>query len=146
LMGALNQADSASIQYAYPDGEAYYSQQNGQGFGSQGLQESDITATTCTSDWCAMFDTYAGKVPYLELQTLKVSDPTDTLPTGSLNDLIPFATSKHKANVFELYTTDLFLAFDPNDYTSSLSGYNSSYASYSSSYAATLEAAVDGNN
>jgi hypothetical protein len=149
LMGALNQADSASIEYAYPDGEAYYAVQNKQGIGSQGLQYSDLTASPCTSDWCALFNTYHTTAPYLELQTDYYSDPTnnqsDSPDVGSLNNLVPFAIQDHYANVFELYTTDLFLAFDVNDYTSSIPGYNSTYTSYSSSYASTLEAAVSGN-
>ena len=85
--------------------------------GIQGWQISDNTATTCTSDWCALFAQYTGKVWPLELQTINYSEAdgvtTTENPTGSLIDLIPFAASHH-ADVLELYLVDWLLALDPN--------------------------------
>jgi hypothetical protein len=92
------------------------------GFGSQGLQKSDVTNYNgnprgyCTSDWCTMFNTYTGQVP-LELQTTLQSDPTGVSQTGSLatlgtvTGLIPFATSLH-TNILELYPYDLLYGLD----------------------------------
>ena len=106
------------------------------GFGSQGLQKSDVanyasapscTLTPvycpCTSDWCTKFNQYTGDIP-LELQTVLLSDPTGVNPnsqTGSLatltinnsqvTGLIPFATSRH-TNILELYAYDMLYTFD----------------------------------
>jgi hypothetical protein len=82
------------------------------GFGSQGLQQSDIANyPSCTGDWCNLFAQFKGQVP-LELQTVGQSDPTGAGSTGSLVTLIPFAVSHHAA-VLEIYYQDWLLAFDP---------------------------------
>ena len=82
------------------------------GFGSQGLEKSDITNyPNCTADWCNLFAQHAGEVP-LELQTYLQSCPDKTCQTGSLVDLVPFALSHH-ATVLEIYYQDWLLAFDP---------------------------------
>ena len=65
----------------------------------------------CTSDWCNLFDQYAGMVP-LELQTIAPSDPSGAGQTGSLTTLVPFAISRHAA-FLEIYYQDWLLAFDP---------------------------------
>jgi len=83
------------------------------GFGSQGLEESDVSNyPQCSSDWCNLFNQYAGLVP-LELQTVAQSDPSGAGPTGSLVSLIPFAISHH-ASIFEIYYQDWLIAFDPS--------------------------------
>jgi hypothetical protein len=83
------------------------------GFGSQGLEQSDITNyPTCTANWCNLFAQYAGQSP-LELQTYLQSCPDRTCTTGSLVDLVPFAVSHH-ASVLEIYYQDWLLAFDPS--------------------------------
>jgi hypothetical protein len=84
----------------YPDAEAAYAYNSGtqsQGFGSQGLEASDVynygVHSTCSSsytqncpcqaDWCTNFNTYYADAPYdqlpitapLELQTYYYTDP-----------------------------------------------------------------------
>ena len=83
------------------------------GFGSQGLEKSDITNyPNCTADWCNLFAQNTGKAP-LELQTYLLSCPDGSCQTGSLVDLVPFAVSHH-ASVLEIYYQDWLLAFDPS--------------------------------
>ena len=83
------------------------------GFGSQGLELSDITNyPNCTANWCNLFAQYAGQAP-LELQTLLQSCPDNSCTTGSLVNLVPFAVSHH-ASVLEIYYQDWLLAFDPS--------------------------------
>jgi hypothetical protein len=102
------------------------------GFGSQGLEAGDITNyPNCTSDWCNLFNQYAGRVP-LELQTIAQSDPTGISPTGSLVPLIPFGITHH-ASVFEIYYQDWLLAFDPA---------YPGYSQYGSAYAEALSLAA----
>lgn len=131
----------------YADAEAGYAATNGLGFGTNGLQVSDIAnyaaGKGCTSDWCAMFDLYFnatganGKPITLSLQTLLASDPTNAQATGSLAQLLPFVKTRHATNL-ELYVTDLLLAFDPN-YVNTV-GANANYAPYAASYAAAIAA------
>jgi hypothetical protein len=83
------------------------------GFGSQGLEQSDITNyPNCTANWCNLFAEYSGQAP-LELQTYLQSCPDKSCTTGSLVDLVPFAVA-HKATVLEIYYQDWLLAFDPS--------------------------------
>jgi hypothetical protein len=95
------------------------------GFGSQGLELSDITNyPNCTADWCNLFAQFAGQAP-LELQTYLQSCPDNSCTTGSLVNLVPFAVSHH-ATVLEIYYQDWLLAFDPS-YPGN-SEYGASYA------------------
>lgn len=83
------------------------------GFGSQGLQESDVNNCSGSSaNWCTLFSQYTPQVP-LELQTVGQSCPDKSCPTGSLADIIPFAVANH-ATVFEIYYEDWLVAYDPN--------------------------------
>jgi hypothetical protein len=91
------------------------------GFGSQGLQASDITnyaaASDCSSDWCNMFNQYYQTGIPLELQQYGLSAPVaitnTTSATGDLRPLLPFAVQRHMT-VLELYYLDALLAYDPN--------------------------------
>ena len=91
------------------------------GFGSQGLQASDITNFNanpqgyCASDWCGTFNTYDSMGIPLELQQDSLSDPTHLTnsPTGDLRPLLPFTVERH-ATIVELYDLDALLAYDPN--------------------------------
>jgi hypothetical protein len=99
-----------------PDQVAAFAVSKNIGFGSQGLQESDIQAydagQPCTADWCNLFNQYAGQVP-LELQTATQSDPTGGGVTGSLVTLLPFAAQRH-ADIMEIYYQDWLTAYDPS--------------------------------
>jgi hypothetical protein len=120
LLNSLNALNTTAPNFTVvPDFEAGLAKSNNFGFGSNGLQKSDIQASqdgkTCTSDWCALFDQYAGQVP-LELQTSTISDPTDSdpnNPTGSLANLIPVVV-QHHATILELSLPDLYIGLDPN--------------------------------
>jgi hypothetical protein len=114
LMVAVDVPNSNNPDYSIPDSIAAHAVRVGIGFGSEGLQESDITnynaGRHCGVDWCALFNQYAGQVP-LELQTLFASDPTGA-GVGSLADLLPFAAQRH-ATSFEIYWADWLIAYDP---------------------------------
>jgi hypothetical protein len=137
LMQSLNPLDTTPNLITLPIFQAQTAVSNKFGFGSNGFQKSDIQAASngarpCTSDWCALFDQYAGQVP-LELQTATQSDPTDASnAVGDLAQLIPVAAQNH-ATILELSLPDLYLGL--------VSGYqpsNPGEASYSSAYAAAL--------
>jgi hypothetical protein len=121
LMVGLNTVTSTSV----PDQVAAYAVSQNIGFGSQGLQQSDISnfdsGAPCTADWCSLFDTYQGQVAPLELQTATQSDSNGGGVTGSLVPLLPFAV-EHHATSLELYYEDWLTAFDP-----SYPGYYPSY-------------------
>jgi hypothetical protein len=120
LLNSLNALNTTAPDLTVvPKFEASLAKQENFGFGSNGLQKSDIQASqdggTCTSDWCALFDQYSGQVP-LELQTSTISDPTDSdpnNPTGSLANLIPVVV-QHHATILELALPDLYIGLDPN--------------------------------
>lgn len=96
-----------------PDFAVPIAVQNGIGFGSQGLQLSDVNnCASSTADWCDLFAQYSGQVP-TELQTYMQSCPDNSCTTGSLVDLIPWAVANH-AKVFEIYYQDWLTAYDPN--------------------------------
>jgi hypothetical protein len=105
----------------------------GIGFGSQGLEISDVqNYPNCGGNWCNLFSTWTGKVP-LELQTIYQSCApgatctTEEQQTGSLTDLLPFAVQQH-ATILEIYYQDWLTAYDP-DYTPYSSRYASVFAS-----------------
>lgn len=109
LMVGVTPMNGATV----PDYVAPIAVQNNIGFGSQGLEATDVNnCSGSTADWCSLFGQYTGQVP-LELQTIGQSCPTGTCTTGSLVDLIPFAVTNH-ATVFEIYYQDWLTAYDPN--------------------------------
>jgi hypothetical protein len=127
LMAALNQYGNP-IQYNVTTFEAENAVSLGFGFGSQGLQLSDIAnynaGNHCASDWCANFVRFAGQVP-LELQTIAASDPMNAAGgTGSITVLLPFALKLH-TQILEVYIQDLQVAYDPA---------SANYATYSQAY------------
>ena len=96
-----------------PDYAAPIAVQNSMGFGSQGLELSDVNnCSGATADWCQLFGQYTGQVP-LELQTYAQSCTDNNCTTGSLVNLIPFAVANH-ATIFEVYYQDWLTAYDPN--------------------------------
>ena len=138
LMASLNQVYvHGSWDQSYPIAEASSDVSNGQGIGCQGWQESDIQAykdgESCTSDWCALFDQYAGQVP-LELQQAGLSIANGGTKAGSMADMVPFAAARH-ATVLEIYVEDLLTAFDPNW---------PSYATYGPAYSQAFTSAHSG--
>jgi len=132
LMVGLN---TVNLDTSIPDQVAAYAVSKGIGFGSQGLQQSDISnfdsGAPCTADWCSLFDTYQGQVAPLELQTATQSDSNGGGVTGSLVPLLPFAV-EHHATSLELYYEDWLTAFDP------------SYPGYTASYATAIQSAAQG--
>lgn len=103
------------------------------GFGSQGLQQSDIANyPNCVANWCNLFAQFSGQAP-LELQTYLQSCPDKSCTTGSLVDLVPFAVSHH-ASVLEIYYQDWLLAFDPS---------YPGYSQYGAAYAQVLTQAAN---
>jgi uncharacterized membrane protein len=112
-----------------PEYAAPIAVQNHIGFGSQGLQESDVNnCGTSVADWCDLFNQYTGQVP-LELQTVGQSCPLGGCATGSLADLVPFAVANH-VTIMEIYYQDWLTAYDPN------------YPGYYPGYQAVLKAAA----
>jgi hypothetical protein len=105
------------------DQEAIDANADSMGFGSQGLQQADITAYNastypnapdgpCTSDWCNLFSTTHGYTGPFELQTTLQTDPNESAEqTGSLCRLAPFATYL-RAKILELYAWDLLYTYD----------------------------------
>jgi hypothetical protein len=135
LMAALNQYGNP-VQWAVADFEGQNAKSLGFGFGSQGLQLSDIGAYQsgghCSSDWCNAFNLYAGQVP-LELQPIAASDPSNAPGgTGSLTVLLPFALSL-KTQILEMYIQDLQVAYDPT---------SKDYAQYGDAYRQALDRAA----
>jgi hypothetical protein len=122
LMVGIN---TVNMDTSIPDQVAAFAVSNKIGFGSQGLQESDISnynaGQPCTADWCNLFNQYQGQVP-LELQTATQSDPNGGGVTGSLVVLLPFAAQRH-ADIIEIYYQDWLTAYDP-----SYPGYYPAYA------------------
>jgi hypothetical protein len=111
--------------------------QDGIGFGSEGLEESNVDvsdtgAALCRGGYCKLFTEFAGEVP-MELQTYSASQPNGSGPTGSLTALLPWALAEH-TQIFELYFVDWLTAFDPN---------YPAYATYHSGYAEALVSAAE---
>jgi hypothetical protein len=110
------------------------------GFGNQGLGKSDAVNFNASQpcyggDWCANFQKYRGQVP-LELQTLFYSDPTNVSQTGSLVNIVPFATTMG-ADILELYVDDWLCTYD-----SSWNGNNTYGACTSAGYPAIFKSAA----
>jgi len=107
----------------------------GIGFGTQGLEASDITGfPACTANWCNLFATYTGDVAPLELQTLNQSCPSLTGTgitctgqqgsTGPLPALLYFSAPNFPT-VYELYYQDWLLAYSTsNNYCRAANGAN----------------------
>jgi hypothetical protein len=123
MMTSVNENKSTPGNYTLPNTEASDAQTpvNNRkiGFGSQGLQISDISnyngGKACTSNWCSLFGTNYNYAGPLELQTTLQSDPSPTgsSQTGSLCQLIPFAVNRN-AHILEIYAWDLLYAYDSN--------------------------------
>jgi len=123
-----------------PDVTAADAAMAGIGIGSQGLRRSDpvnyAAGDPCYGgDWCANVSKYKGQVS-TELQTLSDSDPTNVSQTGSLSDLLPFATSQG-VGILELYFDDWMCTYD-----STWSGDNTYAACNSAGYPAAVSAAA----
>lgn len=126
--------------------------QAGIGTGFSGLQAADAadyaSGQPCGqsgTNWCALYDQYAGKIP-LFVQTLGQSDPgaglTNLQPseqaaqaTGPLPPLLQTALATH-TQIFEIYSADLLVAFDPS--YQGYSQYHSEYEQALASLAATV--------
>jgi hypothetical protein len=131
----------------WPDTEAAQGVADGFGFGSQGLQKSDIAnyyaGKPTNADWAALFNKYMVHIP-LELQTLGPSDAAGTLndgsnqaQTGPLPPLLAFGVQQH-ATIFELYLQDWELALVPG-YINNLGQSN---AQFGQTYVAAMRAAI----
>ncbi len=98
--------------FAFPSSVAALAVSFGWGFGSQGLQESDITSfdagKPCGTNWCALFSEYP--TSFHELQFLTGSCPNNTCSTGSPSVLIPFASARGD-KVLEMNNQQLGIAF-----------------------------------
>ncbi len=114
LMESLNAVNGDIT--TLPSIEAGDAVSNGFGFGSNGWQQSDISAiasgdlTGCTSDWCALFKQYASSGVPLELQPAVPSDDQTNNITGNLATLISQSAAVEYATVLEISQDDLYLA------------------------------------
>ena len=113
-----------AAQYAVCDAEAANAVALGMGFGTQGLQLSDVTSypSPCQSDWCAAFANQTAVLRYL--QTFGVSSPAGLPPAGSLTTTLPFAVSLG-ATMFEIFVQDWQVAYDPT--SPNYSAYGAAY-------------------
>jgi hypothetical protein len=126
LMVGINEVNS---DLTIPNAVAASAVQNGIGFGSQGLELSDVAGyPNCTVNWCNLFNQFTSQVP-LELQTLTQTSTSGAPPAGSLVTLLPFAV-QHHATIIELYYADWLTGFDPN------------YPGYDPAYASAIQAAA----
>ena len=129
------------VDLSTPDAIATNAVNAGIGFGNQGLQKSDpinyANGQPCYGgDWCANIQKYKGQVT-LELQTLSMSDPTNTTQMGSLApSLLTFATGLG-TRVLELYIDDWMCTYD-----NSWNGNNTYAACTSAGYPAVFAAAA----
>ena len=98
------------------------------GFGSQGLQKSDVNnCKNSVADWCMLFAKYPTSVH--ELQTVAQSCSNNLCQNGSLTTLLPWATA-NGAKVIELYFQDWLTAYAPT------------YPGYTKTYAAAIVTAA----
>ncbi len=144
LMVALNVEKYQGVwDYSIPETEAARAVANGIAIGNEGFTDKDIrnfdAGAHCSSDWCAQFAEYAGRVPMeLQMGGGGKSDPTcDPGPcagngTGSLTQLLPFAAQRH-TTIMEIDYSDWQIAFDPD---------NSYYAQYHVQYQQALQQAA----
>jgi hypothetical protein len=127
LMVGINEVNN---DLSIPNAVAASAAQNGIGFGSQGLELSDVSGyPNCNVNWCNLFNRYTGQVP-LELQTLTQTSTSGAPPTGSLATLLPFAV-QHHATIVEIYYADW------------LTGFDASYPGYDPAYASAIQAAAE---
>ncbi len=115
ILITISPIDFSPVDLSTPDATAVNAAAEGIGFGNQGLQKSDPlnfgNGQPCYGgDWCANFAKYRGQIP-LELQTLFYSDPTNASQTGSLVNLLPFATTQG-VQILELYVDDWLCTYD----------------------------------
>ncbi|MFZ0420519.1 MAG: hypothetical protein WAM04_20620 [Candidatus Sulfotelmatobacter sp.] len=117
------------ITQSYPDAEAAAEVASGAGIGAESLGMNDINwyaeGQVCQGDACGLFNTYAWEAPIFDWQTYKYSDPTcnpwqgtATCPTGSLVNLLPFATIRmhvgenpNRLNALEIFWQDWMCAY-----------------------------------
>jgi hypothetical protein len=117
------------ITQAYPDAEAAAEVGSGAGIGAESLGMNDVNwyaqGQVCLGDACGLFNTYAWAAPIFDWQTYKYSDPTcnpwestATCPTGSLVNLLPFATVRmhvgenpNRLNALEIFWDDWMCAY-----------------------------------
>ncbi|HUY86594.1 MAG TPA: hypothetical protein VMU77_05730 [Acidimicrobiales bacterium] len=150
--GSLNSPKQLIVSFNdysnYPAASQVYQwdAQYGVGTGFSGLQSFDATAfqsgQPCgkqDTNWCALDDQYAGKIPFF-VQTLGSSYPgtgvtvfepnqMEAQSTGPLPPLLQTALASH-VQIYEIYSQDLLLAFDP-----SWPGYSQYSAQYIQSFA-----------
>ena len=132
--------------HVYADHEAMEAANAGFGFGTDGLQASDLVncpGPNCTGDWYTNFALYPNVPHYL--QTFQVSCPDNSCQTGSLPPLLAFGLA-HGATAFEIYACDLLLADAPSMYPGTGTDACSPVFStaYSPAYAAAI-AVANGN-
>jgi hypothetical protein len=127
------------------------------GFGTQGLEASDVNnCSGSTAHWCGNFASFYQNV-WTEVQTLAQTCPTEGTgvsctglqgSTGPLPPLLNYAAGKH-AVIFEIYYQDWLLSRSDSGYCTAASG-----ANYSSGqcgqiqppYAAAVLATAQGSN
>jgi len=115
--------------------EAQEAAARGIGFGEESLagpEAADIlSGRPCDQfNWCQLNTQYAGRVP-LYVQSLYATSPNSAKPgEGPLPPLLEAALKVH-VQIFEVYTSDLLLAFDPSFHN---------YAQYHESYVAAIAA------
>ncbi len=117
-LGPYNPDDTAPSFLEFPDWEATLAASLGLGIGNQGLSRTDkpnyTAGKACKGgDWCANFDRYYGVVP-LYLQQIGNSCPDDSCLTGSLDEILPFAVTRH-TQILEVYDSDLSIAYNPTN-------------------------------
>ena len=135
-MVGITPLGSPSIQV--PDYIASIAAPQGIGFGSQGLEASDLKGcATSTADWCELFAKYKSTHVPLELQTIGPSCAADKgctgnqALTGPLSPLLAYGVA-HGATIMEIYWQDWCTALCPDSGT----------RQYANQYLAALKAAA----
>jgi hypothetical protein len=144
IMAATNGGQNSLVDVSWSDDEAADAIAQHLVLGSQGLQESDISAFAagqgCSNDFCRIFSLYHNQSSILEIQTDNPTNPSGQGTTGSLVNLLPFAVARF-ATYIEVFPQDLLTAFDPNYNPSGGYGYNSDHSSYSQAIASAQKGA-----